>query len=41
MITIQERDGTAGSEYVVVRMRREHQNRLVVEFFEARILRVS
>ena len=41
MIAIQQRDGAAGSEYVIVRMRRENQNRLVVEFFEARFLRLS
>jgi len=30
-----------GSEYVIVGMGREHQNGLVVQFFEARFLRLS
>jgi hypothetical protein len=41
VITIQERDRTPRSEYVIVGMGREHQNGLVVQFFEARFLRLS
>ena len=41
MITIQECDRAPRSEYVIIRMGREHQNGLVVQFFETRFLRLS
>jgi hypothetical protein len=41
MVAIQKRDGPAGPEDIVIRMRRENQNRFIVEVFEASLLRLS